>query len=69
MIKVTVKKDLIDKAIVVTNSYYRLDIIHEMQPINDWCKDNCTGIWLWSSLRVFKFESEDDAALFKLVWG
>ena len=43
---------------------------HERERLWAWCEDNCRGRW-WISQRVIygSFELEDDAMLFKMVWG
>ena len=42
----------------------------ERQHVRQWCEDNCRGRWWISDSVVYgSFELEDDAMLFKMVWG
>jgi hypothetical protein len=38
--------------------------------MNVWCEENCNGMWndthIW---LTYEFELEEDAMLFKLIWG
>ena len=52
-----------------TEIWDNLDIFHHMQVVVNWCKENCTDQWIWASLYVFKFVSEEDAMYFKIVWA
>jgi hypothetical protein len=42
-----------------------------VEQMNDWCKQNCTG--LWHSHHIYslywQFEDEKDATMFMLKWG
>lgn len=42
-----------------------------MDPMRQWCSDNCTGLWRMQHVHglYFQFEDDRDAMLFMLRWG
>jgi hypothetical protein len=64
LFKVKFKNDMIGRhgEDAVSASFYQL--------LLDWCSDNCKGGWKESqSWRIFEFVLEEDAILFKLIFG
>jgi hypothetical protein len=42
-----------------------------LDPMREWCKDNCTGLWRLEHVHAlyFQFENDRDATMFMLRWG
>lgn len=42
-----------------------------LDPMREWCKNNCTGLWRLEHVHAlyFQFEDERDAMMFMLRWG
>lgn len=63
-----------------TNTLYKIDVplkMGKLQPIIDWCEQNCQGDWKFRSSDIgsmmdpgwrFEFELEQDYLLFVLTW-
>ena len=61
---VNFKSDFVTKqgTIFVSHDFY--------ETLDKWCEENCKGKWRPSKkFCCFDFEKEEDAILFKLVWG
>jgi hypothetical protein len=45
--------------------------VENLQPMKDWCKERCIGIWRAETFFAlyFQFDDDNDATMFMLRWG